>query len=289
MQSVSTTWGNIASSGSYHTEVKAVIGGVEYGVDTLASLTTERHPFGTDKPTLGKAVAGEINITAFLPVSTFPRMGEIQVYVRLAGYRAVEGSARLVNDIIYLTDATLTSDILYLPSSVTVSNSIVIFPPYEQERIYSEWIPKGVYYIDTREGDNYYVSIHGYDKMMMAEQPYPSTDHDWPYPDISVVNEIAQTIGVDVDERTTALINQSFPIQLPSQYVVDGSEEIGDVFTMRDTLAGIAGLYGGSFIINDMGLLQLICPWDRPVETYYLLDENGNYITVGGERVYLGA
>lgn len=289
MQEVSTIWNDIVSTGNYHTEVKAVISDAEYDMTQLASLVTERHPFGTEKPTLGKAVAGEIDITAFLPVSTFPKMGEIDVYVRLAGFKETEGSARIISDIASLNDATLSGDNLVLPNTVRVVSDIVIFPPYSIETIFSEWIPKGVYFIDTREGDNDYVSIHGYDRMMMAEQPYPSTEHDWPYSDIGVVNEIAQTIGVAVDDRTTELINQNFPIQLPEQYASDGSEAIGDYFTMRDTLAGIAGLYGGSFIVNDFGKLQLLCPWDHPIETYYLTDENGNYITVGGDRIYIGA
>lgn len=289
MQNTSALYQEIVSSGNYHTEVKAVIGGVEYGITQLASLTTERHPFGTDKPTLGKAVAGEINLTAFLPVTSFPRMGRIEVYVRVTGFKEVEGSARLINDIIYLKDGTVTNDILYFNDKVRLINDIVVFPPYEQEKQYSEWLPKGTYFIDTREGDSSFVSIHGYDAMMMAEQPYVSTEHDWPYPDIDVVNEIAETIGVEVDERTTEVITQGFLIQLPEQYATDADAEIGDYFTMRDVLAGIAGLYGGSFIINDMGLLQLLCPWDRPIETNYLTDENGNYITVGGNRVLLGA
>lgn len=240
MQNVSATWQTIAAAGNYHTDVKAVIGGVEYSMSELASLTTEKHPFGTDKPTLGKAVAGEINITAFLNVGLFPKMARIDVFTRLRSGNAV-----------------------------------------------SEWIPKGTYWIDTREGDSYFVSLHGYDAMLKAERPYAYSSLSWPAKDIDVVTEIAAAIGVQLDGRTVARMTQQFPIQIPNQYVSTSS--MGDYYTMRETLAGIAGLYGGSFIINDYGKLQLLCPWDRPTETNYLTDENGNYVTFGGTRILLEA
>ena len=62
---------------------------------------------------------------------------------------------------------------------------------------------------------------------------------------------------------------------------------MSDIFTMRDTLAGIAGLYGGVFIFNDVGELQLLCPGGGPEETFYLTTENGDYITFGGTRILL--
>lgn len=151
----------------------------------------------------------------------------------------------------------------------------------------SEWIPKGVYYIDTREQEQDALTLHGYDRMMFAEAQYPESDLDWPAADIDVVDEIADALGVDVDERTRATITQRFPIQLPEQYATDGEADMSDVFTMRDTLAGIAGLYGGVFIFNDLGKLQLICPWDAPQETFLLTTEAGNYLTFGGTRILL--
>ena len=241
MQHTSTKYQELLASWNHQTEVKAVIGGIEYTMSDLKTLETERHPFGTAKPTLGLAVSGEITITAYLPVTTFARMSEINVFIRL--------------------------------TSETGS---------------SEWLPKGTYYIDTREGDSSFVTIHGFDAMMKAEQPYANSTLEWPARDCDVVNEISAAIGVDVDERTWDVLTRQFPIQLPEQYVSTDTD-IGDYYTMRETLAGIAGLYGGSFIVNDIGKLQLICPWNRPVETYYLIDELGNYITVGGQRVYLGA
>ena len=166
---------------------------------------------------------------------------------------------------------------------------MAVLKPYV--RIYnnvsnSEWIQKGVFYIDTREQINDTVSLHGYDAMLLAEAPYPESSLDWPAADMDVVEEIADALDLDISEETVSTITQQFPIQLPDQYVSEDMS-MGDVFTMRDTLGGIAGLYGGVFIVNDIGELHLLCPWGGPEETNYLTNENGNYLTFGGTRILL--
>ena len=47
----------------------------------------------------------------------------------------------------------------------------------------SEWISKGVYFVDTREADTTtgLLTLRAYDSMLKAEQPYPSVEHSWPY------------------------------------------------------------------------------------------------------------
>ncbi|MBQ9664291.1 MAG: hypothetical protein IJV40_14185 [Oscillospiraceae bacterium] len=117
---------------------------------------------------------------------------------------------------------------------------------------YSEWIPKGVYYVDTREADTAsgILTLRGYDAMLKGEQNYPSTSHSWPASDINVVNECAAVLGVSVDARTTALMTAGFSVPLPAS------------LTVRETLQYIAALYGGSFVITDEGALRLVCLWD---------------------------
>lgn len=140
----------------------------------------------------------------------------------------------------------------------------------------SEWIPKGTFYIDTREEQpNGYLHIQGFDAMLKAETAYQDSNLSWPAKDIDVVSEIAERIGSSVDSRTRLLMNQQFRIPLTPQY------------TMREVLKGIAGIYGGSFLINDSGNLQLICLWDRAPETFYLTNEDGDYILVGGDKILL--
>lgn len=141
----------------------------------------------------------------------------------------------------------------------------------------SEWIQQGVFYIDTREttkneaGENV-LSIHGFDAMLKAEQMYngritgDSTD-------IQMVNEIAYQLGVDVDARTAALMTNGYNIPLPTGY------------TYREILGYIAAMYVGCFIMSDAGELRLVSILELPPETNYLIDQLGDVITFGGDRI----
>ena len=112
----------------------------------------------------------------------------------------------------------------------------------------SEWIPKGVFYVDTREEDeNGLLTLTCFDAMLKGERSQPASALNWPALDTDAVLEIAAILGVAVDPRTTALMTGGFRIPMPLQY------------TMRETLKYIAALYGGSFVITDSGALRLIC------------------------------
>ena len=115
----------------------------------------------------------------------------------------------------------------------------------------SEWIAKGVYYVDTREADTTtgLLTLQAYDSMLKGEVKYPSVSHSWPYSDINTVTEIASFLGVAVDAQTTSLMTAGFMIPLPAQY------------TLREALQYIAALYGGSFVITDQNTLRLIPLW----------------------------
>lgn len=142
----------------------------------------------------------------------------------------------------------------------------------------SEWIPQGKFFIDTREvtnnDDNLSIlSLHCYDAMLKTETDYPSTTHTWPYADIDVVQEIADTLGVGVDDRTWDLMTQDYQISLPTGY------------SMREVLSNIAGMYAGNWIMNYDGELLLVAVNGIPPETNYLVDNIGDAITFGGDRI----
>ncbi len=111
----------------------------------------------------------------------------------------------------------------------------------------SEWLQKGVFYIDTREtGSDGILHIHGYDAMLMASRVQDYSSLEWPALDIDEVNEIASILGVQVDPRTTARMTQGYQIPMPTQY------------TMRETLENIAAMYAGAFVMSEEGKLRLI-------------------------------
>lgn len=141
----------------------------------------------------------------------------------------------------------------------------------------SEWIPQGVYYIDTRERTKNndgldILTIHGYDAMLRAEQMYAGriTGNST---DIQMVNEIAYQMGVSVDARTTALMTNAYTIPLPTGY------------SYREVLGYIASMYVGCFVMSDEGKLRLVSLLELPHETNYLIDQIGNAITFGGDRI----
>ena len=116
----------------------------------------------------------------------------------------------------------------------------------------SEWLPQGVYYVDTRQQDaSGLLTLHGYDGMLKADRPAPYSTLQWPALDADVVAEICSILGFTLDARTTALMTSGFRINLPAQY------------TMRETLKYIAALYGGSFILTASNTLRLLPLWQR--------------------------
>lgn len=141
----------------------------------------------------------------------------------------------------------------------------------------SEWIQQGVFYIDTREmtkneaGENV-LSIHGFDAMLKAEAMYNGriTGNST---DIQMVNEIAYQLGVTVDARTTAAMTRGYTIPFPSGY------------SYREILGFIAAMYVGCFIMSDVGELRLVSILELPPETNYLIDQTGDAITFGGDRI----
>ena len=230
MQATSDLYRQILSSDNHWFETKVRINNVDYGEDVLFSVSTETAMF-TNDPEVGRAIAGEIDVSLLSPDETIPPMAQIIPYVRICNATAQ-----------------------------------------------SEWIQRGVFYIDTREttrnGNGLDIlSIHGYDSMLFAEQLYPSTTHEWPMVDTAVVQEMADAMGVTVDPRTYDLMNAGYMIPLPGSY------------SIREVLGYIASMYVGSFIMTETGLLRLVSILELPNETNYLIDNAGDAITFGGDRI----
>ena len=135
----------------------------------------------------------------------------------------------------------------------------------------SEWVQKGVFYIDERSNtendDNLDIlRIHGYDAILKTGADYvPSTDMAFPAKDIDVVYDIAKQINVRVDTEyvNTTVFNKQYDIQYPVGY------------SMREMLSFIGNAYAGNWLINDNGYLTFVQLNGLPKETSILSDENG--------------
>lgn len=228
----------IFDSGDYTVETRVRIDGAFYGEDVLWSMTSKRSLFKEEKPMVGCAITGEIELTMDDPGIEFPKMASIKPYIRLQQQRSYGMN-------------------------------------------YSSWLQKGEFFIDSRKlnEDSGTIYIHGYDAMRKTHAPYPSSSYTWNSygPDAyAVVMEIARHIGVSVDPRTIEkLLEKNYVIGFPAQY------------TMHEVLASIAAMYGGNFCMSDEGQLLLVGFKDFPLESWYLITENGDYITFGGTRILL--
>lgn len=143
----------------------------------------------------------------------------------------------------------------------------------------SEWIQKGVFYLDKRETldpDNAFPTLRltGYDAMLAAEKDYPPQSAlAWPATDAQVVREIAEYLRLNIDPRTWVVLNMDYAIQYPAGY------------SCREVLGYIAALYGANWLITDLGELRLLALNGIPPETRYLVDRQGDAITFGGVRI----
>lgn len=236
MQNTSALYRQILSQDNHWFETKVRINGVDYGETSLMGVSTSSAMFAGN-PEVGRAISGEINLSMISPNTTITRMAKIEPFVRVCGKPIGSSSTQ-----------------------------------------YSEWLPKGVYYIDTREttanGDGLNIlTIHGYDAMLFAEQDFAGTSLDFPATDIDIVNEIAATMGVSVDDRTYDIMTNAYELPLPTGY------------SLREILGYIASMYVGSFIMTEIGELRLVTILELPPETNYLIDNAGDAITFGGDRI----
>ena len=235
MQNTSDLYKSIRDNPLCSAETRATIAGVLYEQDRLSPPETSGSLFPDGKPSVGNCISRQLDLTIFPAGRTIPRMAEIKLETRL-----------VIKD-------TLTGEVLQA----------------------SEWIPKGTFYIDTRETDKVtgVMTIHGYDAMLKAEQMLltETTEDDWPKPMDEVVEEIAKRMGVKVDSRT--VISHTMMVGYPLEY------------TMREVLGYTAAAHCGNWIITDAGELRLITLNCIPPETSYLVDEDGYAITFGGVRI----
>lgn len=174
--------------------------------------------------------------------------------------------------------AVLNCKIVKQTFSIPRVAKIIVRKRARNETQTSEWLRSGTFWIDTRSQSKTTsgietMSITAYDSIAKADADYPNTSHSWPYLDKSVVAEIASAIGVTVDSRTNNFLTAGYMIDLPVGY------------TMRETLAHIAGAYGGNFVMTADNALLFVPLYglEPDITGNYLADENGNALVFGNE------
>lgn len=137
----------------------------------------------------------------------------------------------------------------------------------------SEWLPKGTFFANTRINDDGYWTIEAYDSMRKAEAVWkPDQSLEFPLSMQDAAEEFARIIGVPLDDRT--VLNPNYTIDYPA-----------NEYTIRDELCFIAAAHAGNWIITDANELYLVPLISAPDETRYLVEEYGDAITFGGDRI----
>lgn len=145
----------------------------------------------------------------------------------------------------------------------------------------SEWVAQGVYNVDKRSYNKQtgVLTLHGYDKMLATEQWYTGSVGSGGAVDIDIVNRVCTQVGITLDSETASFFSASgkkYKVTKPRNY------------TCRELLQAIAGWYGGNWCMTPVGKLRLVLLNSLPKETNYLVDNGGNAITFGGDRILVG-
>ena len=231
MQATSDLYKSIIA-GSHHWETVVSIG---YAPDVLGKDTAESVTFGGLEILLDD---GGIN-TGY---------GDDTLYSVKTSAAAFSGNAPEVGGCIA---KSINVEIMGSIGNVPRAARMILWVRCTDGERHSEWIQKGIYYIDTRAtrksvyGD-ISTTITGYDAVLKFESKYPDSSIDWPARDIDAINEICSIYGIGINPETAQIINGSNTVQYPGEY------------TVREFLGFIAGMYAGSFVLDDCGRLRLV-------------------------------
>lgn len=137
----------------------------------------------------------------------------------------------------------------------------------------SEWLPKGVFFVNRRVEEDGLWDIEAYDAMLKADITWtPRPGFTFPCTMKAAVRDIARSMEVELDER-----NVYKPYTMPDY--PEGE------YMRRDALRDIAAAHGGNWCISDAGKLRLVPLLSFPEETNYLVTERGGAIVFGGVKI----
>ena len=259
---------------------KAEIDGAGSYQDTIKRASTSIRIFEED-PQIGKAVAGEADVVMLMPSEEILTMARFTLFVKATGIAPKSSTVTMTGSDLASDHATYSNGNITFDaqSGAEVVGTNLLFAADSTEYIESEWLPQGVYYIDTREvtanQDGLDVlTIHGFDAMLKAEQDYAGDAVGGDY-DTAYVLAIAGQMGVEVDPRTWDIMGAGHIITFPLGY------------SCREILGYIAGIYIGCFVMTDEGKLRLVSLLTLPPETNLLTDEIGDVLVFGNDSILI--
>ncbi len=206
MRDCSELWKELAASGAFSLNVRAIIDGKTY---TAITAPTVNRALLTEPLSVGNCVAADISFSV-LTDDEFSRGAKIQIDIQLVDEQNPERA--------------------------------------------TEWKTMGTFLLSTRLRNNDMWEITAYDAMLQTNQDYiPAERRDepdirvgWPKTMRAAVEEIAATIGVEVDPRTKLEEGEAYRVPFP------------DDLTMFEVLGNIGACHAGNWIITEENKLRLI-------------------------------
>lgn len=143
----------------------------------------------------------------------------------------------------------------------------------------SEWIPKGTFWINTRTKNKAdgTIEFQCVDAMMFGEQLFYGENDD-----IIWNNETMRTVAKMCAKRMGITLEDPLQFFNQAPYILT-APPIG--WTIRQILSGIAVAHCGNIIVTENNQLRLVPLYSIPEETNYLINENGEAIMFGGDRI----
>lgn len=149
--------------------------------------------------------------------------------------------------------------------------------PWDVVTQQSEWIPKGLFYIDTRKLDTEsgVLTMNCFDAMMKGDEAFMQEGDvgEWPRTSPVLAAQIAAQMGVELDERSE--LDETILVPVPAYEDMTG----------RELLSMIGTAHCGNWTMTDAGKLRLVPLWSIPEATHYLVDQYGDPITLGGVKI----
>lgn len=130
--------------------------------------------------------------------------------------------------------------------SITAGQKIERFVRLENGSQASEWLPAGVFFVNTADVEDGLWNVEAVDAIRKANVPWsPSQDLEFPMPMDKVMELTAAIVGVEIDPRS------EFEATYHLDYPTEG-------YTIRNLWQYVAAAHGGNIIITPAGKLRLV-------------------------------
>lgn len=175
MQNVSSTYKRIFRMYGHATEVKAVIAGDTYGIDSIYRAEQELSLFSDNNPGIGCCCAGSMRIR-MIPNRHVPRMAEIELYTRLVSPDGTEQSEWLPAGTYFVDTRSREKNGLAITCNA-YDSMLKANQPYLENSTLSTWPAEHDYDVVDEIADLMGITVDS--RTVLAGYEVPLPEQDW--------------------------------------------------------------------------------------------------------------